>query len=223
LNKSFPRNHQERTAASRGGGGRFLLGESQDLSQRADDNDIAAATLLPGVDFDPINERTDDFDGLRACCLIPQDLLQFGYFSAIDFRKVGMDGDIHVPLLRLQIGLNLGHCQTNLNGPAKGACQRRSGRQLTPLGQGGRTVLFEDIAALEVTVLVEVIVDRGMGSGKLLEGFHVPKLRHRSFSSSERLVGILSPIVEPPTALLIGSIADYFHRRSVRPKPVGYN
>ena len=27
----------------------------------------------------------------------------------------------------------------------------------------------------------------------------------------------------PPTALLIGSIADYFHRRSVRPKPVGYN
>ena len=44
-----------------------------------------------------------------------------------------------------------------------------------------------------------------------------PELRHRSFSSSERLVGILSPIVEPPTALLIGSIADYFHRRSVRP------
>jgi hypothetical protein len=26
--------------------------------------------------------------------------------------------------------------------------------------------------------------------------------------------------VEPPTALLIGSIADDFHRRSVRPKPV---
>jgi hypothetical protein len=116
-----------------------------------------------------------------------------------------------------------GHCQTNLSGPAKGAGLRRSGRQLTPLGQGGRTVLLEDIAAVEVTVIVEVIVDRGMGSGKLLEGFHAPELRHRSFSSSERLVGILSPIVEPPTALLIGSIADYFHRRSVRPKPVGYN
>jgi adenylate cyclase len=26
------------------------------------------------------------------------------------------------------------HCQTNLNGPAKGAGLRRSGRQLTPLG-----------------------------------------------------------------------------------------
>ena len=35
----------------------------------------------------------------------------------------------------------------------------RSGRQLTPLGQGGRTVLFEDIAVVEVTVVVEVVVD----------------------------------------------------------------
>src|SRR5665811_1007443 len=114
-------------------------------------------------------------------------------------------------------------CIRDRSGPAKGAGLRRSGRQLTPLGQGGRTVLFEDVAAVEVAVLVEVIVDRGMGSGKLLEGFHVPEPLHRSFSSLERLVGILSPIVEPPTALLIGSIADYFHRRSVRPKPVGYN
>ena len=93
-------------------------------------------------------------------------------------------------------------------GPAKGAGLSHSGRQLTPLGQGRRAVLFEDIAAVEVTVVVEMVVDRGMGSGKLLESFHVPELRHRSFSSSERLVGILSPIVEPPTALLIGSIAD---------------
>src|SRR5680860_429393 len=50
------------------------------------------------------------------------------------------------------------HCQTNLSGPARGAGLRRSGRQLTPLGQGGRTVLFEDVAAVEVTVVVEVIV-----------------------------------------------------------------
>ena len=41
-----------------------------------------------------------------------------------------------------------------------------------------------------------------MGSGKLLESFHVPELRHRSFSSSERLVGIFSPIVR---------IADIHH------------
>ena len=51
------------------------------------------------------------------------------------------------------------HCQTNLSGPAKGAGLRCSGCELTPLGQGGRTVLFEDVAAVEVTVVVEVVVD----------------------------------------------------------------
>src|SRR5680860_1269027 len=108
-----------------------------------------------------------------------------------------------------------GHCQTNLNGPAKDAGLRRSARQLTPLGQGGRTVLLEDIAAVEVTVLVEVIVDRSMGGGKLLEGFHVPEPLHRSFSSSERLVGIFHPVVEPTTAGLVGRITDHIHRCAV--------
>jgi hypothetical protein len=65
---------------------------------------------------------------------------------------------------------------------------RLSRRQPTPLGQGGSAVLLEDIAAVEVTVVVEVVVDRGMGRSEFLESFHVPELRHRSFSSSERLV-----------------------------------
>jgi hypothetical protein len=51
-----------------------------------------------------------------------------------------------------------GHCQTNQSEPEKGAGLRRSGRKLTPLGQGGRTVLLEDIATVEVTVVVEVVV-----------------------------------------------------------------
>ncbi len=51
------------------------------------------------------------------------------------------------------------HCQTNVSGSAKGAGPRRSSRQLTPLGQGGSAVLFEDVAAVEVTVVVEVVVD----------------------------------------------------------------
>jgi len=55
--------------------------------------------------------------------------------------------------------LSGGHCQTNLNGPAKGADLKRSGCKLTPLGQSGRTILFEDIAAVEVAVEVEVVVD----------------------------------------------------------------
>ena len=52
-----------------------------------------------------------------------------------------------------------GICQINLNGPAKGAGLRRSGRQLTPFRECGRAVLFEDIAAVEVAIVVEVVVD----------------------------------------------------------------
>jgi hypothetical protein len=94
---------------------------------------------------------------------------------------------------------------------------------LTPFSERGSTVLFEDVAGVEVAVVVEVIVDRGVGGSELLESFHAPEFRHRSFSSSEWLVGILSPIVEPPTTLLVGGVPNYFHRRSVRPKSVGYN
>ena len=79
---------------------------------------------------------------------------------------MGQLGHLVAPALR---GVDLsGHCQTNLNGPAKGAGLRRSGRQLTPLGQGGRTVLLEDVAAVEVTVVVEVVVDRCVGGCKFL-------------------------------------------------------
>ncbi len=82
-----------------------------------------------------------------------------------------------------------GHCQTNLNRPAKGASPRRSGRQLTLLGHGGGAVQSEDVAAIEVTVLIEIIMDRGVDGGKLLQSLYVPELRHRTLSSSERLTG----------------------------------
>jgi SAM-dependent methyltransferase len=51
------------------------------------------------------------------------------------------------------------HCQTNLSGPAKGAGLKRLGRQLTPLRECGSAVLFEDVAAVEVAVMIEVVVD----------------------------------------------------------------
>ncbi len=53
----------------------------------------------------------------------------------------------------------LRQCQTNLKRNAKGASLRCSGRKLTPFGQSGRSVLLEDIAAVEMAVLVELIVD----------------------------------------------------------------
>jgi hypothetical protein len=40
--------------------------------------------------------------------------------------------------------------------------------QLTRVGQGGGSVLFESFAVVQVTVVIELIVDRGMDGGKFL-------------------------------------------------------
>jgi hypothetical protein len=56
-----PRNHQGRTAASRKGGGRVFMGESQDLGQCAHDGDLAA-TARP----DSFRSRSGSFAGLAA-------------------------------------------------------------------------------------------------------------------------------------------------------------
>ena len=66
-----------------------------------------------------------------------------------------------------------------------------------------------------MTVVVEVIVDRGVNGGKLLQGLYVPELRHRAFSSSKRLVRVLGPIIEPTAAFLTRSNTDHLHRSSV--------
>jgi hypothetical protein len=86
---------------------------------------------------------------------------------------------------------------------------------LTPFSDRGRAVLFEVIAAVEVAILFEVIADGGMGGGEFLHGLYISELRHRCFSSPERLVGILGPIVEPPATDLRLSITDQFHRCAV--------
>ncbi len=52
-----------------------------------------------------------------------------------------------------------------------------SGRKLSPLGQGGRAVLLEDVAAVEVAVLVEVVVERGMDGSELLNRHFPENLR----------------------------------------------
>jgi hypothetical protein len=67
-----------------------------------------------------------------------------------------------------------------------------SGRWLTPFGQGGEAVLLEYVAAVEVTVLIEMIIDRGVDGGKFLARFHVPEPCHRPLSSPERLMCVLS-------------------------------
>ena len=51
---------------------------------------------------------------------------------------------------------------------------RLSRGKLTPFSERGSAVLLEAIAAVEVAVVVEVVVDRGMGGGEFLQGLYPP-------------------------------------------------
>ena len=68
--------------------------------------------------------------------------------------------------------------------------------------------------------VAEVVMDRGTDGGEFLQGLYVPEIGHCRFPSSERLVRVLGPVVEPPTAGPGGRIADHSHRSSVGRKPV---
>ena len=59
-------------------------------------------------------------------------------------------------------------CRTNNR--ARSGNQARSGYELTPLGQGGGSGLFENVAAVEMALVVEVVVDRGSGQDGLAPG-----------------------------------------------------
>jgi len=69
--------------------------------------------------------------------------------------------------------------------------------ELTPLGQGGSATVLEGCPADEVTVLIEVIVGRAVQGSECLQTSHSPELKHCPLPSSERLVTVLSPVVQP--------------------------
>ena len=98
-----------------------------------------------------------------------------------------------------------------------------SARNLTPFGKGGRSVDFEVPAAVKMTFLIEMVVDRSVGRGELLKRFRAPKFRHRALSSSERLMLIFSPIVEPAIGPLTFGVSEDFHRRRKRPKQIRHD
>ncbi len=81
-----------------------------------------------------------------------------------------------------------GIVRVNLHELADQKRSRLSRGEFTPFRERGSAVLLEDISAVEVAVLVEVVVDRGMGGGEFLQGRYISELRYRAFSSSERLV-----------------------------------
>ena len=56
---------------------------------------------------------------------------------------------------------------------------------MTPSSKGGRSVDFEVLAAVKVTFLVKMVVDRSVDRGEFLEKFSAPKFRHGTLSSLE--------------------------------------
>ena len=64
-----------------------------------------------------------------------------------------------------------------------------SGRaELTPLSESGVAVGLEDVPAVEVSILVEVIEDRGMNRGEPLQGLSSTEALHCALTTSQRLV-----------------------------------
>ena len=53
---------------------------------------------------------------------------------------------------------------------------------------GGGSGLFENVAAVEMALVVEVVVDRGVERSEFLKRFRTPEFRHCSFSSPEGLM-----------------------------------
>jgi len=61
-----------------------------------------------------------------------------------------------------------GRCQSKLTQSPKREKSGISGRKLAPFRECDSAVLLEDFAGLKVAILVEMVVHRGMGRGKLL-------------------------------------------------------
>ena len=59
-----------------------------------------------------------------------------------------------------------------------------------------------------------------MNGGEFLQGLYVPEPGHCRFPSSERLVRVLGPVVEPTTAGPGSRLADHSHRSPVGRQPV---
>jgi hypothetical protein len=100
----------------------------------------------------------------------------------------------------------------------------RSGRaELTPLGKSSGTISLEVGSTDEVALLIEVVVDRGMGGGELLQATHPPEALHCPLSSSQRLMSIFDAVVQPAAGALAALDADDFQGRAIGAKPVYHN
>ena len=88
-----PRNHQDPTAVSIGGGGIILLGEGEDLRQGTDQDDVGLAAFFAGMYFDVLDHGADQLHGLRSGSLIRQEGLQLSDLFVVQVRHVGVEFD----------------------------------------------------------------------------------------------------------------------------------
>ncbi|GJL96273.1 MAG: hypothetical protein DHS20C06_00900 [Hyphobacterium sp.] len=89
------------------------------------------------------------------------------------------------------------------------------GGKLPPPGLRNFAVLLEPIAGVEMSIMVEVVVDGRMDGDELLKASHSPESEHRALSPTERQVAVLGPIVEPPPHILFVLVSDDLHGRFV--------
>ena len=83
-------------------------------------------------------------------------------------------------------------------------------KEAAPLGESGGAVGLEILSAIEGALLIEMVMDRGVNGGELLQCSHPTKAEHRALSPSEGLVRILRAIVGPTTGLLAVADAKLF-------------
>ena len=60
------------------------------------------------------------------------------------------------------------------------------GLQFAPLSQRGGAVLYESGSSIEMRVVVEMVVDRGIGRSEFLQGHDIPEAGHGTLEKRQR-------------------------------------
>ena len=81
-----------------------------------------------------------------------------------------------------------GHCQTNWVGSVESTIENFLCCKLPPFGQRSGSGLFEYVAAVEMALVVEMVVDRSMDGGEFLQSSDLPEFGHCAFPSPEGLM-----------------------------------
>jgi hypothetical protein len=72
-------------------------------------------------------------------------------------------------------------------------------------------VAFENYSAIKMAIMIEVIVKRRVERGEFLQRLGTPKFSHCALQSTEWLVRVSRPIIEPAVRRLTAFITDFFH------------